>query len=71
MEVLLEEKVRPYRVEVPEDEERARATAAEFEASVYTPAMVRESTPSTSTSTTAVLRPWVKEDWTLREVPSL
>ena len=69
MEVLLEQKVRPYRVEVPEDEERARATAAEFEASVYTPAMVRESTPSTST--TAVLGPWVKEVWTLREVPSL
>ena len=69
MEVLLEQKVRPYRVEVPEDEERARATAAEFEASVYTPAMVRESTPSTSPP--AVLGPWVKEVWTLREVPSL
>ncbi|CAL8316333.1 unnamed protein product [Boreogadus saida] len=39
MEALLTERVQPYRVEVAEDEERARATAAEFEASVYTPAM--------------------------------
>ncbi|CAL8315123.1 unnamed protein product [Lota lota] len=39
MEVLLTEKVQTYRVEMAEDEERARTTAAEFEASVYTPAM--------------------------------
>ncbi|XP_056436727.1 uncharacterized protein LOC130374150 isoform X1 [Gadus chalcogrammus] len=39
MEALLTERVQPYRVEVAEDEERARATAAEFVASVYTPAM--------------------------------
>ena len=48
MEALLTERVQPYRVEVAEDEERARATAAEFEASVYTPAMVRESTATSA-----------------------
>ncbi|KAK0138289.1 Actin-101 [Merluccius polli] len=39
MEVLLTEKVLTYRVETAADEEKARATAAEFEVSVYTPAM--------------------------------
>ncbi|KAG7258158.1 hypothetical protein CRUP_031583 [Coryphaenoides rupestris] len=42
MEELLTERVQTYGVEAAEDEEKARAAAAEFEVSVYTPAVVRE-----------------------------